>query len=319
MRRLLSLGLLLGCSSSDPVVPVDAGAEAASDAAEVSVPTCKRGPKETAIPATCAGLSCDRAFDSVTFAMTHNAMSNQDEGYAAPNQHHGIARQLADGVQGLMLDVHYYDEETGATDARRDDLPVLSQLYLCHANCRLGRRPLVEGLCDVTAHLDAHRGEIVSIIFETYVRDADLAQGLEAAGLSGYAYTHPGGAWPKLGALVTADTRAILFVESGGGSPAYLHAAWQHIQDTPYTYAKASEFTCALNRGKRSNPLFLINHWVQDPLANPARAAEVNGEAVLLGRAKACAAEVGRPPNFLGVDFYDLGDAVKVAKTLSGG
>lgn len=307
-----------GCSSPAEPVASDAGATDAADAeTAVVVPTCVRGTKEATIPALCAGRPCDRAFDGVTFAMTHNAMSNEDEKFAAPNQHHGIARQLADGIQGLMLDVHYYDEDSGVTGERRADVPPLAQLYLCHGNCRFGRRPLVEGLCDVTKHLDARRGELVSIIFETNVRDADLVQALEVAGLAGYAYAHPGGAWPTLGALVTSDRRAVLFVETGGGTPAYLHRAWDHIQDTPYTFAKASEFSCALNRGARKNPLFLVNHWVQDPLANPARATEVNVEGVLRPRAEACAVEAGRAPTFLGVDFYDLGDVTKVAAALS--
>lgn len=310
--------LQVACSSPSEAPAVDAGATDSADAeTAIVLPTCVRAAKETTLPALCAGRPCDRPFDSVTFAMTHNAMSAEDEKFAAPNQHHGVARQLAEGIQGLMLDVHYYDEDSGATDERRDDLPALAQLYLCHGNCRFGRRPLVDGLCDVTRHLDAHRGEIVSIIFETYVRDTDLVAALETAGLAGYAYTHGGGAWPTLGAMVTADRRAVLFVESGGGTPAYLHRAWDHVQDTPYTFAKASEFSCALNRGSRKNPLFLVNHWVQDPLANPARAAEVNVEAVLLPRAEACGAEAGRKPTFLGVDFYDLGDVRKVAATLS--
>lgn len=315
---LLLLSSGVACSSPGAEPGGDGGATDAADAeVAVVVPTCVRGAKETAIPALCAGRPCDRAFDSVTFAMTHNAMSAEDEKFAAPNQHHGIARQLADGIEGLMLDVHYYDEDSGVTGERRADVPALAQLYLCHGNCRFGRRPLVDGLCDVTKHLDSHRGELVTIVFETNVRDADLVAALETAGLAGYAYTHPGGAWPSLGAMVTSDRRAVLFVESGGGTPAYLHRAWDHIQDTPYSFAKASEFSCAQNRGARKNPLFLVNHWVQDPLANPARAAEVNVEAVLRPRAEACAAAAGRTPTFLGVDFYDLGDVGKVAAALS--
>ncbi len=294
------------------------------DAAEDArpIPTCARTPRVTTIPKTCQGKEalCARTFDDVTIAMTHNAMSNSDEGWAAPNQHHGIKRQLDDGVRGLMLDAHYYDEDTGATDARVDSVPALAQTYLCHGICRFGKRHLIDGLCDVTRFLDGHRGEIVTIIFETYLKDADLVAAITASGLSDYVYTHPvGAAWPTLRRLIDEDRRAVVFVEDGGGAPAWLAPAWKSVQDTPYTFAKATEFNCKLNRGARTNSLFLVNHWIGDPLPNPARAAEANATDVLLGRARQCEKDAARRVNFLGVDFYDLGAVLGVADTLNGG
>ena len=318
---VLGAMLALGCSSPAAGTPiVDAGSDAAEDARPI--PTCPRAPRVTAFPKSCQGKEslCARTFDDVTVAMTHNAMSNSDDAWAAPNQHHGIARQLDDGVRGLMLDAHYYDEDTGATDAKIESVPVLAQTYLCHGICRFGKRHLIDGLCDVTRFLDAHRGEIISIIFETYLKDADLVAAITASGLSEYAYTHPAGAaWPTLRKLVDDDRRAILFVEDGGGTPAWLAPAWKSVQDTPYTFSKASEFTCKLNRGARSNPLFLINHWIGDPLANPDRAVEVNATDLLLGRARQCEKEAGHRVNFLGIDFYDLGAVLGVVETLNGG
>jgi len=60
-------------------------------------------------------------------------MSNADDGWVNPNQYHGISQQLADGVRGLMLDTHYFEE----------------QAYLCHALCQLGAQPLVDGLAEI--------------------------------------------------------------------------------------------------------------------------------------------------------------------------
>lgn len=311
----------MGCSGSNAqdAALVDAGAVA--DTGPPALRACVRGSKATAIPDACNGASalCDRTFDRVAFPMTHNAMSNADEGWAAPNQNHGIARQLADGVRGLMLDTHYYDADYGRTaDGPLEGVPAIDQAYLCHGTCELGKRRLLDGLCDVVDFLDRNRGEVVSIIFESNVSPSHTAEVMKAAGLVDYVYAWPGAAWPTLREMIANDTRLVVFTESDGGDPAWYHPAWSVIRDTPYSFSKASDFSCALNRGSAESPLFLLNHWILDPIANPKRAIEVNAKDVLLGRAEECAEAFGRKPTFVGVDFYDLGDLFEVVRTLNG-
>ncbi len=312
MRALLAL-LLMACGSeATPAAtpPVDAAAPA---------PVCQRLPRAVA-PETCNGSKelCERTFDKVTVAMTHNAMSNADDKFAAPNQNHSVQRQLDGGVRGLMLDTHYYDADSGQTSKTRlDGVAAVDQAYLCHGVCQLGKRKLFDTLCDVTRFLDGHRGEVVSIIFESNVTPADTAEVMKQVGLTDYVYTH-GGTWPTLREMIAKDTRLVVFTESDGGTFAWYHPAWSLVFDTPYSFAKQEEFSCALNRGKRSNGLFLLNHWILDPIANPARAAEVNAESVLLSRAQKCAMEAGKTPNFVGVDYYELGDVLTVVRKLNG-
>jgi hypothetical protein len=313
----VALALLLGCSSAKEAAPTPS-----ADAGDTptGIRTCARKPRVTAIPTTCNGSTalCDRTFDRVTFPMTHNAMSNADEKYAAPNQNHGVARQLADGIRGLMLDTHYYSVDDDKTlDAPMPGVAAIDQAYLCHGICQLGRKRLLDGLCDITDFLDQNRGEVLTIIFESYVTEADMVSVLQAAGLSDYVFTYDGKSFPTLRDMIAKDQRLFVTVEDGGGTPAWYQHAWSIIQDTPYTFAKASEFTCADNRGSKSDPLFLVNHWIGDPLANPARATEVNAHDVLLGRMKQCATERGKRVNFVGVDFYDLGDLFKVVDELN--
>ena len=321
MRRLALSALLVvvGCSGASSTAPqTDVGSSPDSGASTIRA--CPRRPKATVVPDACNGAPalCDRTFDRVTFPMTHNAMSNADEGWAAPNQTHGIARQLADGVRGLMLDTHYYDEGYGHTvDAPLDGVPAIDQAYLCHGTCELGKRRLLEGLCDVVDFLDANRGEVVSIVFESNVSPAHTVEVMRAAGLVDYVYAWPGGAWPTLREMIANDTRLVVFTESDGGEPPWYHPAWSVIRDTPYTFSKASDFSCALNRGPVDAPLFLMNHWILDPLANPDRAIEVNASSVLLARAEECSKAVGRKPTFVGVDFYELGDLFAVVRTLN--
>jgi hypothetical protein len=319
--------LVLSCGgdSSAGGAPTDAVTDAsatdtpaASDAATFA---CARGPKASAIPAACNGSEalCDRSYADVTFPMTHNAMSNSDEKWAPPNQTHGIARQLEDGIRGMMLDVHFYDPDSGATDVPRADLSSGEQTYLCHGVCALGRRPLAEGLCDVTKFLDENRGEVFSIIFESYVKPSDLAEAMTASGLVDYVYPHVRGTpWPTLRELIAKNTRVIAFTENGDDTPPWNLSAWKDIWDTPYSFTSASEYTCALNRGQTTNALFLINHWIGNPLSDIKYAREVNVKSVLGPRVQQCTTEAGRRPTFVGVDFYDVGDLFQVVRESNG-
>ena len=254
---------------------------------------------------TCNGSAslCDRSYALVAFPTTHNAMSNADEGWAVPNQQHGIARQLADGVRGLMLDVHPFEGET----------------YLCHGVCQLGRRLLADGLADIRSFLDCHPGEVVTIIFENYA----TAEALEAAFVAADALrlTHPqtpGSPWPTLGQLAAAGERLVVFSDSEGGLRPWLLDVWQHAWETPYAFANASEMTCAPNRGDPANPLFILNHFITNPVASPDFADTVNHDPFFSARAEQCRQEAGQLPNFPTVDFYDIGDLFSLSQGLNG-
>ena len=61
-----------------------------------------------ATPRRCNGHAelCDRRFDEVAHATTHNAMSSEQDGWIFPNQSFDVPRQLEAGVRALMLDTH---------------------------------------------------------------------------------------------------------------------------------------------------------------------------------------------------------------------
>ena len=321
---LASLALCAACSKTDTPPATEATDASPAATRSTGLPaTCARGAKRTDKPPTCNGSAalCARTYDRVVVPMTHNAMSNRDDGWGIPNQTHGLARQLDDGVRGMMLDLHYADPDTHINASSHiPEWSTVDQVHLCHGTCLLGRARLLDGLCTVTRFLDEHPGEVVSIIFENHVSDADTAEVLEASGLASYAYTHaPGAPWPTLRELIDQERRAVLFVETGGGSPAYLHPAFRgNVRDTPYTFASVGDFSCRLNRGAAGDPLFLINHWLSRPVPDVAYAPEANAKAVLDKRIADCTAEAGRPPTFVGVDFYDVGDLFSAVRTANG-
>jgi hypothetical protein len=256
-------------------------------------------------PGGCNGSAslCDRRYDQVTYATAHNAMSNADEGWYRPNQRHGIERALGDGVRGLMLDAHVYRGE----------------VYLCHARCELGRRPIRDALCGVHAFLDGNPGEVVSLLIENHVPDEVLVEEFIRAGLEPYLHTQPPHAtWPTLGAMVTSGRRLVVFIESGGGAPPWLHGLFEYSWDTPYSYGSVAEFNCVVGRGRRAESIFTINHFLTDTFGDEALARAANDGAVLRSRVRQCEAEQGRRPTFLAVDYYETGSLLEVVRELNG-
>ena len=255
-------------------------------------------------PTECNGSAalCDRAYNEVVYASTHNAMSNEDEGWVAPNQIHGLEQQLADGITAFMLDVH--DE---------DGIPTL-----CHGYCALGSRDLVEALGAFKAHMDAHPGDVLTFLIEDSVPDAMVLQAITDAGLDDYLYDHPGGQdWPTLGAMVAEGKQLILFAENGGGkSGTYLHM-WDFVFDSGYGHetTEAMMTDCGMNRGSVDSGLYLLNHWLYD-VPTPDAAEPVNYKPFLTDRIEHCRTSY-RKPNYIAVNYYDRSDLLAVVDALN--
>lgn len=283
----LGVGLLSGCAGSTKPTSSDTST-----------------PATPASQTACNGHDalCDRPVSQVTLPGTHNSMSNADAGWVAPNQQHGLSRQLEDGVRAMMLDTYLWEGD----------------LWLCHSICELGAQPLVEGLSELADFLDAHPREVIHIIFQDAISIEDTRQALEEAGLADRLYTWDPSADPTLRELIDAGTPLIVALESGNADEQGLHAAWELFVDTPYSFVEVSDFSCDLNRGAAENPLFLMNHWLGDPLPSAENGLEANVTDVLETRALACSESSGRPINFLGVDFYDQGDLFAVVDRLNG-
>jgi hypothetical protein len=261
-------------------------------------------------PPVCNGSAslCGRRFDEVAFAMTHNAMAVDDEGFAAANQHNGMDQQLADGIRGMMLDVHRFED---------------AGVWLCHGSCGFGKKPLLDGLLVLKAFLDAHPRELLTLEIEPYVPANEVAAVFEAAGLGSYVHTQVlGQPWPTLGAMLDAHHPLVVFYEDGAAgdatAPAWYMPLFKYSFDTPYHAETPAELTCTLGRGAAGNALFTLNHFLTSPVAAPDLAEQVNHDPFLIDRARACQTAFGHIPNFVAVDYYDIGDVVAAVRRLNG-
>jgi hypothetical protein len=329
LARALALTLLGACTPEAPTP--DAGLDAtterdAAEALDAPAPDAPRPPDagydsgascaldgdlDAGAITACNGHPelCDRRYDEVAIVMTHNAMSSEEDGFVSPNQHRRLWRQLEDGVRGFMLDVH----------VDRD-----GSVQLCHGLCALGRRPLADGLRDLRVFLDCHPHEVVTIVFEAHASEAQVAEGFAASGLDRYLHAPdvapgPGVAWPTLRELIAADERVIVFTDDRARTLPWHLYTYDWAWENPYAARSADELSCAEDRGARDRSLWVFNHFLTSPLASPELADMINHDPFFTSRVEGCRTDAGGDlPNFVTVDFYDLGDVLQVVDALNG-
>jgi hypothetical protein len=272
---------------------------------------------------------CERSYDTVAYATTHNAFATIDAYFPASNQSLPLSVQLQDGVRGLMLDTWYHDRDRDGTS---------DGVFLCHTEPFCGHpesRTLVDGLEEIRTFLDSRPGEIVTLIFEAYVSADDTAAAFEEAGLldpaapeADFLYEHDGGPWPTLGELVERGEQVVVLTDTAL-APAdqarfpWYHHLWQSLAFetsfgvTPEEF-EVSGFSCEDLRGEPENDLFILNHFLTRVIGHPTFAELVNHDPFFLARALECEAFYGRIPNFVTVDFYEIGDVLRVVDALNG-
>ena len=155
---------------------------------------------------------CERRLDQVTFAGTHNSMSNQSiRDWMFPHHQASIAAQLQAGVRSLAIDIHYgyaggsrIRTEMGDAAMRakmiksvgdsgyqavlriRDGLVGVNEskreMYFCHGFCELGAYPLVPTLREIRDFMVRHPDEVVLLLIEDYVDPGRSRQGVRGGG-----------------------------------------------------------------------------------------------------------------------------------------
>jgi hypothetical protein len=307
--------------------------------------------------ATCNGRAdlCDRGYDEVAFPATHNSMAAASEpGWFFAEQPDGIIAQLDHGIRVLLIDSWYGQHtqrpgviaNTDASRARalaeaeqsfgaaavRSALRLRGALnlephgpvapYLCHGLCELGSTKWLPLMREVRTWMEAHPREVVTFFVQDTVSPGDTAEVFDRAGLLPYVYTpSPGQSWPTLRQMIDSGQRLVVLMEERGGGAAYpwLIDGFDVVQDTPFLFHDASQFSCAANRGPPDASVFLVNHWITNKAREVSNAAQVNARDVLWPRVEACRAERSLLPNFVAVDFYDQGDLFDVVEDLNGG
>jgi hypothetical protein len=221
-----------------------------------------------------------------------------------------------------MLDIHWYQPpEADAPD-----------LYLCHSACDFGSQLLTDGLTGIRQFLDARPGEVIAFIIETNAdtgaMEAEIRDAFAASGLVDYAHAQTAGTpWPTLGAMVAANQRLVVLTDDSSphsgcdasGTPCpWYHYLWSQLAfETHYSYSQPQNFSCVDNRGTPGNDLFILNHFLTNNTGAPSYAQQVNHDFLLSRRARDCWAYQQRIPNFVTVDFYEIGAVLRITNLLN--
>ena len=279
---------------------------------------------------------CDRAYDEVAYAGTHNAMSSPDVVAVWPEHDGDLRDQLDAGVHALLIDTHEWTELVSEEQLAALD-PLLtpeltarlwadveglrearSGTYLCHIHCAFGSIELVEALTQVSEFLDANPDEVVTLIVQDDITPAATEAAVLEAGLGPYLYTPDGDGWPTLGAMIDAGERLVVFAEASGPPPDWYLPAFEAMQETPFLFLTPEELSCEPSRGDPDATLFLMNHWVQRIAPDRVDSALINERQFIVDRARQCERERGLAPNFIAVNFYNIGDTTGAVDELNG-
>jgi hypothetical protein len=301
---------------------------------------------------------CGRTLPEVALLATHNSMSVPLPGWFSAEQDHPIARQLEDGVRGLLIDTYDGDQlgrrrvrtvigkdsklpvDAVSPQARAAALRLRARLgfrgkgtrhaFLCHTFCELGFTRLSAALEDVQAFLVNHPDDVLVVVNQDAIAPAEFVGAVKQAGLGTFVMTPPEGGddWPTLREMIDTGRRLLIVAENREGSAPWYRLGYRGIlQDTPYEFRRRRLLThpadrarsCRPFRGGTAAPLFLMNHWIStDPVPRPSDARRVNARRPLLARAEACRRLRHRLPNLVAVNFYARGNGLAVVDALNG-
>lgn len=258
--------------------------------------------------AQCNGFTplCSKAYDEVAYLTTHNAFAASESGFSLPNQHLSITNQLELGVRALMIDL--YD--------------VSGTVTVYHGTSFTGSSSFVSNLNEIKTFLDLHPNEIVTIILESYVTPDAIEADLTTVGLMSYLFEKGTAPWPTLQEMIDAGTRLVIFSDKNDASPSqgWHHYLWDMAVETKFSYGHVSEFDCVLNRGDIVNDLFILNHFVTDSVYGigvESQAEIANANPLFIDRCNECETMHSKFPNFLTVDFVELGDGLAVVNNVN--
>ncbi|GMI10701.1 hypothetical protein TrVE_jg2344 [Triparma verrucosa] len=276
----------------------------------------------------CNGLdsNCAKRINEVTFAGIHNSMSNAEDGWLSPNNFLPHLGGLEAGYRALMVDVFMFD---GDFD---DSTP--ETLYVCHGLCAFGRRTALDDFNVTKVWLDENPNEVIIMYIENQPNTNDaMWDTMEELGMNDMLVVRDSdGEWPTLGDCVDNNKRIVFMKQEGdclAGSgpkcpPGFLDG-FEESFDTPYAIMDPMDYysdkenlifdNAILDRGTFDEKnLFVLEHFITNPVASPTSAHALNWNPFLFDRVKALEADFGMRINFISIDFWSIGDAVYVAQ-----
>lgn len=287
-------------------------------------------PTATKRASVCNGHAelCDRSYGNITFMGAHDSFAFSEDPFAlARDQEVDITSQLNLGVRLLQAQSHMND----------------GVLHFCHTSCALFDGGSVQDyLSTVNTWMRANPNEVLTFIF-TNPEGVSLpnvwAPAFQNSGIGDLLYTPPTvpmkqSDWPTLGDLISNGKRIITFLDAGADtdrSVPYILPEFEMVWETPFSVTDPS-FPCSVDRIAgplaTTDHMYMINHSLNKNIipigdgvivSDPADAPTTNGVPSILANAAGCEPlSAGRAPNFVLLDFVNLGQGKQAVDQLNG-
>eukprot|EP00547_Thalassionema_nitzschioides_P006122 CAMPEP_0194214290 /NCGR_PEP_ID=MMETSP0156-20130528/15472_1 /TAXON_ID=33649 /ORGANISM="Thalassionema nitzschioides, Strain L26-B" /LENGTH=475 /DNA_ID=CAMNT_0038942519 /DNA_START=159 /DNA_END=1583 /DNA_ORIENTATION=- len=255
--------------------------------------------------------------NEITYPSSHNAMSSRSEGFIAPNNNRPLEEAMEDGIRGFLLD----SCDCGST------------VEFCHSKCFLGTKDPRSTFDTIANFLTTEKPNDI-IVLEIQVDDGTLHDlwSLTSKEFRDLVYSKTRGKpWPTLNEMIDEGRRIIVFQHKGTGGdslncsndgecPEGVHDFYDYAFQTDWDYDEDElldfDLSCQVKAGDIGRSDFIANnHFARNPLASSNIAKSVNVASVLRDRMEYCSKNVwgGENTTLLVVDFWSIGDVVKVA------
>lgn len=246
------------------------------------------------------------------FHIAHNAASNQQ---------YDVTQQLNDGIRGLQFETHMPN----------------NTLRLCHTSCDLLDAGTLEAyLVTVVQWLENNPYEVITIMMgnDDRVNPDSYVAPFTNSGMLRYVYTTPQSpmplaAWPKLSEMILSQKRVVVMLDYLANQTAipWLLDQFSQQWQTPFSPTDLS-FPCTEQRPPNQaretseNRMYMTNHNLNVDISiasdsilvpaygmlNQTNSANVDTYGSLQAGVDNCTVMWNRPPTFLLVDYYNIGN-----------
>jgi hypothetical protein len=120
--------------------------------------------------------------------------------------------------------------------------------------------------------------------------------------------------WPTLQTMINSNKRLVVLSDKSDETSIHdwYHYIWDFAVENNY-----GDINCDFNRGNPSNKLFIYNHFVTSSIGSVTESKRVNSNPYFLNYVTECQFLKNKFPNFITVDFYEIGDALEVVNQLN--
>ncbi|KAF1988820.1 hypothetical protein K402DRAFT_391513 [Aulographum hederae CBS 113979] len=324
--------------------PLSPSSSSSSPSASPAIRACNNSPS-----------LCNRSYANITHLGAHDSpfISDETTGFSSSgNQYYNTTLQLSAGVRLLSAQLH---SKTNSTTKVKEwhlchsscallDAGTLSN-WLSEIKTWMDSNPN-EVVTLVIVNSNNASADDINTEYRTsgiiqYVYEPPLTRSTTDASK---VVAPPMSSWPTLNEMIAEDRRLVTFVanmpSNPDTAPPYILDEFTYVFENPFEVTAASNFSCLPDRpssvaGKPqeavdSNRLFLQNHFLDVKQAfgietpDEAEVATTNSPdttvpATLGAAAQACKRTYGgRNPNFLLVDFFNVGPAIDTVDQLNG-